>query len=63
MNTHQIVHRSDGSIDTEFYLKRAHLIRSRRAGAFLHRLRRALVRLASSAVKLYGAAEFVHRRD
>lgn len=56
MNFSTIIRRPDGSIDIEFYLKRGRLIRSRKAGTFLHRLRQWwLASLASPAVNPYGA--------
>ena len=63
MNSDTIIRRPDGSIDIEFYLKRGRLIRSRKTGTFLHRLRQSLARLASPAGKPYGAREAHHPRD
>jgi hypothetical protein len=55
MNSNTIIRRPDGSIDIEFYLKRGRLIRSRKAGTLVHRLRQCLASLASPAVRPYGA--------
>lgn len=63
MNSDTIIRRADGSIDTEFYLKRGRLIRSRSAGTFLHRLRQCLAPLASPAVRPYGARQARDPRD
>ena len=63
MSPETIIRRTDGSIDTEVYLTRARRNRSRKACAFLHRLRDLFARLASPAPRPYGAAGKADPRD
>jgi hypothetical protein len=63
MTPDTIIRRTDGSIDAEVYLTRARRNRSRKACAFLHRLRGLIARLASPAPRPYGAAGETDPRD
>jgi hypothetical protein len=62
MNSNTIIRRPDGSIDIEFYLKRGRLIRSRKAGSFLHRLRQCLASGIAGGQALW-CSQAHHPRD